>query len=115
MAATLPSRQASVQFWDFRPHPFPENFEPAHQPLWGAGPLSIGLHGGDRLLVTLWEPLGAAEVTGSISLIDRTTRRFERRSANLGPGLPGRILGDPRGGSLVLMPWTGEIVRVLPE
>lgn len=115
VAATLPSRQASVQFWDFRPHPFPENFEPAHQPLWGAGPLSIGLHGGDRLLVTLWEPLGAAEVTGSISLIDRTTRRFERRSANLGPGLPGRILGDPRGGSLVLMPWTGEIVRVLPE
>lgn len=115
VAATLPSRQASVQFWDFRPHPFPENFDPAHQPLWGERPLAIGPYGEGRLLVTLWSPLGDAEVTASVSLLDRSTRRFEKRSAKLGPGLPGRILGDPRGGSLVLMPWTGEIVRVLPE
>lgn len=115
VAATLPSRQASVQFWDFRGHTFPEDFPPAHQPKWGESPLGLGPHSDARLLVTLWSPLGSAEVSASVSLIDRSTRRFERRGASLGPGLPSRIVADPRGGSLVLMPWTGEVVRVLPE
>ncbi len=83
--------------------------------MWNEKPLGLGPHTDERLLVTLWSPLGSAEVSASVSLIDRSGRRFERRSAILGPGLPGRIVADPRGGSLVLMPWTGEVVRVLPE
>lgn len=115
IAATLPVRAPALQFWDFRAQPIPEDFAVAHHPVWGQSPLAIGPYSTDHLLVSLWAPLGSTEVGGSVSLLHKATRRFEKRSADLGPGVPGAILGDPRGGSLVLMPWTGEIVRVLPE
>lgn len=114
IAAVLPARQASIQFWDFRGRSNPEPLPPAHQAAWGKGPILIGPYLPGQALVALWSPRGDREVNASLGLLKGPDWRFAPVEEELGPGLVGAIAAHPGGGSLVLMPWTGEVVRVVP-
>lgn len=114
IAAALPARQASVQLWDFRGRSNPEPLPAAHQAVWGEGPILIGPYGAQKALVALWSPLGDRDLRASLGVLEGPKWRFAPRSVDLGPGLVGAIVAHPDGGSLVLLPWTGEVIRVLP-
>lgn len=114
IAAALPGRQASVQLWDFRGRTNPEPLPAAHQAVWGQSPLLFGPYGAARALVALWSPLGERDIGASLGVLEGPQWRFAARSVDLGPGVVGAIAAHPGGGSLVLLPWTGEVIRVLP-
>ncbi len=114
IAAVLPARQASIQFWDFRGRSEPEPLPPAHQAAWGKGPTLIGPYVPGQALVALWSPRGERDVSASLGLLKGPEWRFAAVDVELGPGVVGAIAAYPGGGSLVLMPWTGEVIRVLP-
>ena len=75
--------------------------------------LTQPLPGGDELLVALWGPdQGERRLRTSVAVLSVREHRFVPGHAMVGRGPAARARSDGRGGTLLLMPWTGQLLRV---